>query len=151
MRYCEFKSYMHGDPPTGWDKEYYSPMIGDNDIYNQVPLDGTSEYLLSPSLDLYDSAADAWDQVWETLGDINPAVSFGLPYASEGSYMDNLCGDLSYAMFNGVYLDYPYWKYYSPTPTSDEGVGNINPSGTMLVFAFNYVAGEHAAAGDNYV
>ena len=151
MRYCQFKSYMHGDPPAGWDKEYYSPMIGDNDIYNQVPLDGTSEYLLSPSLDLYDSAADAWDQVWETLGDINPAVSFGLPYASEGSYMDNLCGDLSYAMFNGVYLDYPYWKYYSPTPTSDEGVGNINPSGTMLVFAFNYVGGEHAAAGDNYV
>ncbi len=153
MRYCKFTSYMHGDPPAGWDKKYESPMLGDNTIYNQVPLDGNPAYLLLPADTPYDSANDAWDAVWEVMGTLDdPAVSFGLPYGSPGTNMDDLAIAMSYAAFNGEYIEYPYWKYYSPTTSSDEGIGNIDlQSGDQLCFSFMYVVGEHAAAGENYV
>ncbi len=162
MRYCKFESYMHGDPPINWDKEYISPMFGDNGLYNKVPLDATPVYLLMPKVDDQDRYTDPEQCVYAICQalelDALPAVSFGAAYMSPdlSAVIDDPYSFMPMCLiacgYKGSYIDYtPGWRYYSPTRTSDEGVGNIDlQAGYKACFAFMDVIGDHPAGGDNY-
>ena len=161
MRYCEFKSYMHGEPPAKWDKEYVSPMYGDNGLYNKVPMDSTPVYLLSAKTgdERYGDLELCVDAIIQALEiDALPMVSIGAAYMSPvlANVIDdpnsffhivaNMCG------YHGKYNVYtPGWRYYSPTQSSDEGVGNIDlQGGYSACWAFMTVAGDHPLGGNNY-
>lgn len=161
MRYCKFESYMHGDPPAGWDKEYVSPMFGDNTLYNKVPLDATPMQVLAPKTgdDRYTDTEQCVYAILQALEiDALPMVSFGAAYMDPDlsgviedaySFMPMCLNDCGY---RGKYIEYtPGWKYYSPTRTSDLGVGNIDLSGGYKAcFAFMQVIGDHPMGGNNY-
>lgn len=161
MRYCEFKSYMHGAPPANWDKEYVSPMYGDNGLYNKVPMDNTPVYLLMPKTgdeERYGDLEQCVDAILTALEiDGLPMVSLGAAYSSPDldAVIDDpdtffrLCASM--CGYNGKYNLYtPGWRYYSPTETSDYGVGNIDlQSGYKACWAFMQVGGEHPLGGIN--
>lgn len=162
MRYCEFKSYMHGVPPANWDKEYVSPMYGDNGLYNKVPMDSTPIYLLMPKVDDEERYGDIEQCVEAILTALEidglPMVSLGAAYSSPDldAVIDDpdtffrLCASL--CGYNGKYNLYtPGWRYYSPTETSDYGVGNIDlQAGYKACWAFMPGGNEHPLGGNNY-
>ena len=162
MRYCEFKSYMHGAPPANWDKEYFSPMYGDNGLYNKVPLDSTPIYLLMPKTgdeERYGDLEQCVDAILTALEvDGMPMVSLGAAYSSPD--LDSVIDDpdtffrqcASMCGYNGKYNLYtPGWRYYSPTATSDYGVGNIDlTGGYRACWAFMPSGNEHPLGGNNY-
>lgn len=162
MRYCKFESYMHGDPPTNWDKDYISPMFGDNGLYNKVPLDATPVYLLSTKTvdeEKYGDLEQCVDAILNALEiDALPMLSFGAAYMSPllGDVIDDpnsffrMCASM--CGYNGKYNVYtPGWRFYAVNETSDIGVGNIDLSnGYMACFAFMQVIGEHPTGGANY-
>ena len=161
-KYCKFKSYMHGAPPADWDKEYYSPMYGDNGLYNKVPLDATPIYLLMPKVDdeeRYGELEDCIDAILTALEvDSMPMVSLGVAYSSPDLYAVIDDPDTFFGMcasmcgYNGKYILYtPGWRYYSPTATSDYGVGNIDlTGGYKACWAFDNGGGDHALGGFNH-
>lgn len=150
-KYCKFKCYMHGDPPTGWDKVYYAPMIGDNDIYFDVPMDGSTVTLLPASTTGYESSAECRDYVLETLGYL-PDVTFGAPYVSSASFNDDLFIEYlsQFSPNYNNFIEYPWHRYYSPTATSDYGVGNIVlDSGVAMCASFMKYWNEYPLGGEN--
>ena len=111
MRYCKVTSYMHGTPPANWDNKYESPMIGDNTIYNMVPLDGSLRYLLDINPDGYDTYEDAYIAVSDAVMDVMPNVTFGLPYLAPDAFQDT--DFLQYLdPFFGQFLEYSYNYYF---------------------------------------
>lgn len=150
-KYCKFKSYMHGAPPTGWDKVYYAPMIGDNDIYFDVPMDGSTVTLLPASTTGYESSAECRDYVLETLGYL-PDVTFGAPYVSSAAFNDDLFIEYlsQFSPNYNNFIEYPWDRYYSPTATSDYGVGNITLSGGVAMCAsFMKYLNQYPMGGEN--
>lgn len=161
MKYCKFKSYMGGTPPVGWDKEYISPMFGDNSLYNKVPLDNTILHILSPKTgeDRYGDIEQCVAAICEALEiDALPMVSFGAAYMTPD--LANVIDDpntffricASICGYNGNYIEYtPGWRVYNPVIDTDHGIGNIQlQGGYMACWAFMTVIGEHAAGGVNY-
>lgn len=153
---------MHGNPPTNWDKEYFSPMYGDNGLYNKVPLDSTPIYLLAAKTgdeERYGDLEQCADAIRNALEiDALPMVSLGAAYSSPDldAVIDDpdtffrLCA--SVCGYNGKYNLYtPGWRYYSPTATSDFGVGNIDlTGGYRACWAFMPGGNEHPLGGNNH-
>ena len=151
-KYCEFKSYMHGTPPAGWSKEYYCPMIGDNDNYFNVPLDNTLITLLAGKVDGYDSVIDCIEAIGDAIGYL-PDVKFDGPYVSADSFDDQEFIDYV-SMLSPRYENFieytPGNRYYSPTTTSDYGMGNIAlTSGVGLCAAFMKYLNQYPQGGEN--
>ena len=150
MRYCKVTSYMHGTPPANWDNKYESPMIGDNTIYNMVPLDGSLRYLLDINPDGYDTYEDAYIAVSDAVMDVMPNVTFGLPYLAPDAFQDT--DFLQYLdPFFGQFLEYSYNYYYQPSPTIDASIGSIElTGGSRGTAAFMNQGTVHSPAGDNW-
>lgn len=150
MRYCKLVSYMHGTPPANWDSKYESPMIGDNTIYNMVPMDGSLRYLLDINPEGYDTYEDAYIAVSDAVMDILPNVSFGMPYLAPDGFQDTEF--LTYlAPFFGQFNEYPWNYYYQPSPTIDASIGSIElTGGSRGTAAFMNYGTTHSPGGDNW-
>lgn len=150
MRYCKFESYMHGTPPANWDPHYISPMIGDNTLYNMVPMDGSLHYLLDINPDGYDTYEDAYLAVSDALMDVLPNVSFGMPYLAPDGFQDTEF--LTYlAPFFGQFNEYSWNYYYQPSTTIDASIGSIElTGGSRGTAAFMNYGTTHSPGGDNW-
>ena len=141
---------MHGTPPANWDPHYISPMIGDNTIYNMVPLDGSLFYLLNINPDGYDTYEDAYLAISEALNDVLPNVSLGKPYMAPDGFQDT--DFLTYLEpFFGQFNEYQWDYYYQPAPTIDASIGAIElTGGSRGTAAFMNFGNTHSAGGDNW-
>ena len=150
MRYCKFESYMHGTPPAGWDPKYESPMIGDNTIYNMVPMDGSLYYLLNVNLEGYDTLEDAYLAVSEAVNEVLPNVTFGLPYLAPDAF-DDMDFMTYLGQFFGQFNEYQWNYYYQPEVNVDASVGSIElTGGSRGTAAFMNYGNVHSQGGDNW-
>ena len=154
MKYCSFKSYLHGTPPPNWAKEYTCAMIGDNDLYDQVPLDGTVILLDDGNPDEgYDTIQDVRDSIENSLGML-PFVKIESPYFTDAAYDNEFMMDVLDTMCPNFtsYVTYtPAAAYYAPTSTSDYDVGSISMQSyePRMCAAFMYIGGVVSAGGDS--
>ena len=153
-KYCELKCFYHGTPPAGWSKEYSAPMIGDNTLYFQVPMDASSVTILPASAEGYESISECYEVIEDKLG-YTPDVAVEMPYINTAGFDDD-----EYMMYlrniapnyaSRGYVTYtPGYAYYAPTASSDYDVGGIQMGGVpMMCASFMYYNGSHSRAGDN--
>ena len=140
MKYCYYETYFHGTPPPGFDFEYKVPIICDDTIYNQVPMDDQPVTIKSASLEGYDTVADVLDSYTDALG-FFPAVSEfylgGAAYNHEDSDFDHIAGDL----FIGVVRaqnPYDMWQYYG---FERSGVGYDASAGDIELYGLSATNG----------
>ena len=140
MKYCYYETYFHGTPPPGFDFEYKVPIICDDTIYNQVPMDDNPLTIKSASLDGYDTVADVLDSYTDALG-FFPAVSeFFLgsdAYNHTDSDFDHIASDL----FIGVIRDQNPYDMYNYYGFERSGVGYDSGAGDVELFGLNATNG----------
>ena len=147
MKYCYYKTYFHGTPPPGFDKEYNVPIICDDTIYNQVPMDNQSLTIKSASLEGYDTVADVLDSYTDALG-FFPAVSEFFLGSDAYNHVDSDFDHIASDLFIGVVRaqnPFDMWVYYGIEPTGyaydvaagDVELGGLNATNGFTVLGLN--------------